>query len=782
MKKIIFFNLLFLISSLIWAQNRYALVIGNSNYPAIENRLPNAKNDSQDISMSLKDLKFNVVLRQDLKRLEMMRDIDAFINRLRSSPDSEGFFWYAGHGCEIDGEVFLMPLDVDASDDFSIKNTSYSMNKIKTDLAKIHNKVNIIVLDACRDTPGDEEQMTHFTFTSSDPYGFDLKDNISRRSRSIQRVNDVPADMLIIYSTSPGTRASDGAVGKRNSPFAEAFLEYIKSTEPLTIILGDITNRTLLLTNNTQLPWNENRLRNTRYSLNNSVSPQPQPPNPQPPNPTPPAQTGFKYEIIADNVVITGYTGTSQTVTIPERIQNLPVTTIAEKAFKDNKTLKSIIIPSSITLIANNVFEGCENLTNISLPSTIIYIGSSAFWSCKNLTNITIPSSITIINPYTFYNCNNLTNITIPSSVTTIEYSAFSRCSKLTNITIPSSVSKIGTETFKDCSSLTNINVDNNNANFSSLDGVLFDKNKQTIICYPSGKKENTYTIPSTVINIGYGAFYNCSSLTNITIPSTVTNIASHAFYNCSSLTNITIPSTVTNIGSSAFSFCNGLTNIIIPSSVKIIDSHAFSYCDNLTNITISSSVTTIGDNAFSRCKKLTNITIPSSVTKIGLSVFENCNSLINIYVDNNNANFSSLEGVLFDKNKQTIICYPSGKKENAYTIPSTVINIASHAFYYCSSLTNITIPSTVTNIGSYAFSFCDGLTNIIIPSSVKTIDSYAFSYCKNLKTITIPSSVTTIGNNAFRNNNNLTNATISRRTKLGTDVFPSSTTINYSD
>ena len=154
------------------------------------------------------------------------------------------------------------------------------------------------------------------------------------------------------------------------------------------------------------------------------------------------------------------------------------------------------------------------------------------------------------------------------------------------------------------------------------------------------------------VTNIGYCAFYGCTSLTSITIPSSVTSIGDHAFQACTSLTSITIPSSVTSIGTQAFFYCTGLTNITIPSGVTSIGDKAFYGCSGLTSITIPSSVTNIGDKTFQDCTSLTSITIPSSVKSIGNSAFFNCSGLTNVtFEDPNGWYCTQYEGATSGKN-----------------------------------------------------------------------------------------------------------------------------------
>jgi hypothetical protein len=165
----------------------------------------------------------------------------------------------------------------------------------------------------------------------------------------------------------------------------------------------------------------------------------------------------------------------------------------------------------------------------------------------------------------------------IPSSVTSIDSNAFYYCSGLTSVTIGSGVTSIGDLAFSYCRGLTAINVEENNNYYASVDGVLFNKARTTLIQCPASKT-GAYSIPSSVTSIGSSAFYYCSGLTSVTIPSSVTSIGSDAFYDCRGLTGaLTIPSSVTSIGSDAFSHCSGLTEIINRAiTPQTIDSYVF--------------------------------------------------------------------------------------------------------------------------------------------------------------------------------------------------------------
>jgi len=374
----------------------------------------------------------------------------------------------------------------------------------------------------------------------------------------------------------------------------------------------------------------------------------------------------------------------------------------------------------------------------VTIDYGVTSIGKYAFRSCKNLTSVTMPNSLTSIGENSFDACIDLTSMIIPDSVKSIGEHAFYTCTSLKNVTIGNSLNMISNFVFVGCNSLENIMVDENNLNYSSIDGVLFNKKKTELILYPVGNSRNAYSIPNSVTSIGYYAFWGCTNLRNIKIPNNVESIGDYAFYNCTSLTSVTIPNSVTSIGNDAFYGCSSLTSVTIPNSV-----------------------TSIGNNAFYGCSSLTSVTIPDSVTSIGYSALSSCTSLTSIEVSYDNENYSSVDGVLFDKDKTKLIQYPAGSNRTIYNIPNSVISIGSDAFVGCTSLTSVTIPNSVTSIGGSAFSGCTNLTSITIPDSVTSIGSYAFEDCTSLTSVTIGNSVTSIGGSAFSGCTSLTSITI---------------------
>ena len=504
----------------------------------------------------------------------------------------------------------------------------------------------------------------------------------------------------------------------------------------------------------------------------------------------------LKIEVHQSNPVYTSENGVlfnkekTDLITCPGGLQGkyeIPsgVIRISERAFYGCSGLTDIEIPSSVTNIGNYVFSGCSGLIQIKLPTGVTVIGDFTFEGCSSLTRIEIPSSVTSIENGAFEGCSSLTQIEIPSSVTSIGGYAFSGCSSLTRIEISSNVTSIGVYAFWYCSSLLRIEVDQSNPEYTSEDGVLFNKEKTILIACPGGKQDE-YKIPASVTSIDNYAFYKCSSLTQIEIPASVTSIDYYAFHGCSSLLRIEVDQSNSEFTSENGVLFNKEKTILIacpggkqdeykvPASVTGIGDCAFYECSNLTQIEIPASVTSIGNGAFVGCSSLTQIEIPSSVTSIGYEAFELCFSLtIWCYPDSVAAEYAMIYDIpylyiasssSFDINVTddglAEISRFNGE-ESDFVIPSEieghkVVSIGTGAFKD-SNVKNIVVPNSVTSIGNSAFYGCSSLTQIEIPTSVTSIGDDAFHNCSSLSQIEIPSSVTSIGRAAFSGCSNLT-------------------------
>ena len=265
----------------------------------------------------------------------------------------------------------------------------------------------------------------------------------------------------------------------------------------------------------------------------------------------------FEYTLENDyTCTITKYNGHAANVTIPSTIYGNKVTRIRYSSFEENNNLMSVTIPNTVKEIGDSAFADCyslstvtfsnslksigdgafkkTNLKKVTIPNSVTEIGVYAFSGCENLSSLTLSNKLDRIDEYCFENCTSLTSVTLPNSVTEIGGYVFDRCSSLKTASIGSGLKYCYTQgdsrfIFSDCIALESITVSSSNNNYSSANGIMYDKKKTEILVYPQGKKDTSYTVPSTINNLYRMSTNNNPYLKTITIPSSVTDISDNA-------------------------------------------------------------------------------------------------------------------------------------------------------------------------------------------------------------------------------------------------------------
>lgn len=458
------------------------------------------------------------------------------------------------------------------------------------------------------------------------------------------------------------------------------------------------------------------------------------------------------FELLDDGTyTVTGYTNEDATaVSIPSTYEGVAVTQIAQNAFGSSQQIVSIVIPDSITTIGNFAFWD-TGITSITIPDSVTSMGAQMFQQCINLQSVVLGRGLTSIPDSTFSQCSNLNNVEIPNTITSIGKNAFYKtsikrivltskeitlgkycfweCSQLEEVVFDegvetitvnsgsypfykpsavrvyfsSTVSSIGKNLFSYSDSLQEIEVSQNNQNYASVDGILYDKAVTSIIKVPVGIKGE--------VNIANG----------------VQEIPSNAFWCCYDITAINIPNTVTKINTEAF----GNTNI--------------------TSISFPDSVRTFGQDIFNSVSTLKSLHLGSGASSGVDAIMRKCTSILDmISVSEQNEKFSSKNNCLLSKDGKTR--YISNSQ---LTIPQGVEKLAHYVFYNNQSITSFVIPEGITTVDG--FSGCSNLINVTLPSTATQIANEAFTNCTSLISIAIPQTVTYIGQGAFYKCSSLT-------------------------
>lgn len=347
-------------------------------------------------------------------------------------------------------------------------------------------------------------------------------------------------------------------------------------------------------------------------------------------------------------------------------------------------------------------------------------------------------------------------NVVIPESVkyegrtytvTGIYPEAFIYSKDLTSVYIPKTVIN-SYPCFMGCSSLTKVEVSGENPAFTVEDNVLYTKDKKAIITVPPLMAKGSFKVADGVETLSSIAFWGCGEMTSVILPKSLTQIIyKSSFADCDKLTSIDVAP-----GNEIYESLDGclvergtkalvcvppgiIGEFTVPSAIKVVSERAFYKCNNLTKVIVPECVTNVSVDAFQDCLHLATIDINvSGINDVDVrNIEDSCPGLQNINIGSNCSNLSSVDGVVYDKAKDVLVCVPEGR-QGELIVPKGTVTIGKYAFYNCEKLTTIDLPATVTSIyynwdrdrgESFAFQNNSALQKLIIRGTLSIANNY---------------------------------------------------------
>ena len=382
------------------------------------------------------------------------------------------------------------------------------------------------------------------------------------------------------------------------------------------------------------------------------------------------AAADFETEIKNGSATILSYKGTQEHLIIPSTIDGLPVTAIADGAFAENETLKTLILPESITTIGEGILAGCKTLHSLEtplmgankeseqylgylfgatthkdnplkIPASLACLRISAEWNilpayalfdCNDLICLSLPENVTVIEKYALFNCKSLKQIDELERIVTFGDRALMDCAALQTITLSNSLQTVGFGAFEGCTSIRAL----------TLPFVGRTHTENTYLGYIFGAAQPDFakgfypknlariTLTNACQTLGNYAFFECESLKEITLPEGLTSIGVRAFYGCIRLWSIKLPNTVTTVRELAFANCDALTTIDFGGGLTQIGINAFYNCDSLAEITLPTTLKSLPASCFAGCTSLTKVDL-GGVVEVGAEAFRHCNAITTV-------------------------------------------------------------------------------------------------------------------------------------------------------
>ncbi len=435
------------------------------------------------------------------------------------------------------------------------------------------------------------------------------------------------------------------------------------------------------------------------------------------------------------------------TVYIPDSIDGKPVTAIDAYAFLYCTSLESVVIPAGVTSVGDYAFAYCTGLKSVTVQSGSVTVGKKSFYRDYALQSFGW-QSVRSTGMAAFAYCTALTGtVNFSDELTSLGEYTFLACETLSAVMLPSGLSQneVGFGAFYNCTSLKSAPLPEA---WTVVPGGIFYGCPSVSVSLPRGVTE--------IKEYAYGG----NNAEQISLPESVTRIGAYAFYKCKNLAQIDIPDGVTEIGSHAFAQSTSLRISKLPEALETIGEKAF-YFTLAVDPVFGERLKTIGEAAFGFCYEIRSVEIPSGLETLGDDAFNNCRALTSVVFSEG----STDEGI----GSAFTQCYAL----ESVTLPSTWTNVPDGIFQNCTALKDVTFSAGISAVGADAFHNCTSLEEISIPSSVKTIGTRAFEDCTALSAVRGADGLTEIGGSAFESCTALSDITLaSSLQSIGSSAF----------
>ncbi len=399
---------------------------------------------------------------------------------------------------------------------------------------------------------------------------------------------------------------------------------------------------------------------------------------------------------------------------------------------------KTVCVGNEYDPAIDRGIKGRITIPNVANGYKVTRIGKRAFLKCDQIEEIVIPQGITTIGDHAFNSCENLQSMTIPEGVKSIGQSAFAWCEELESIVIPSTVTEFGLWIFMECRNLQSV--------YSAIQSPLSVNPMSFSVNYPPEPDEtNTH-------NYDTGDF-------ELYIDATL-----YVPVRCKEKYQETEGWNLFKYTVEDKAEIGGLKYVLHEDHTAMVanGNQWEGELDIPEQVTYDGEAYTVNSlewQAFNSCKTLTKVRIPKTVASIEhydnnddcKNPFEGCASLETIEVDEENPWMCSADGVLFNKEKTWLYCFPAGTKREIYNIQEGVERIGGCAFSNNLYLTSVNLPNSVTRMDFGAFSGCKSLCAIRLSENLKYVPPYTFEKCESLHILDIPVNVSEFAESVFR-------------------------------